>query len=180
MRLLVLALAGMAFLVIPGQEDDRAQGQVTVTVGDFFFCDDSLPPETCVTTVSAGDTVVWDYTTGIEGHTVTHCGDSCDLPTTPLWDSGPMGPGAKFSFTFDTPGTFLYYCRFHPEAMRATIVVRAQPTPTPTPVPTVTPVSSPPAANGDGGVSPLWFVLAGVGGAIVILGGGAALLRRRA
>ena len=29
------------------------------------------------------------------------------------WDSGRMDKGDTFSQTFDTPGTFGYYCQFH-------------------------------------------------------------------
>ena len=134
-----------------------AQETVTVAVGDFFFCDPSLPPGACQTVVSVGDSVVWDYSTGSEGHTVTHCGESCDAPTsTPLWDSGGLTSGQSFSHTFSEPGTYRYLCRFHPDAMRAVVLVEAVATPTepvvsPTPFPTVerspTPAPTEPAAS---------------------------------
>jgi plastocyanin len=126
-----------------------AQGTVVVTVGDFFFCDPSLVPGACQTVVSVGDTVVWEYRTGSEGHTVTHCGESCDAPTgTPLWDSGGLSPGQSFSYTFSEPGTYRYLCRFHPDAMRAVVLVEAPPTAAPTeppasPTPSVTGEASP-------------------------------------
>jgi plastocyanin len=30
-----------------------------------------------------------------------------------LWDSGNINPGASFSRTFQTAGSFPYYCTFH-------------------------------------------------------------------
>ncbi|KKL06650.1 hypothetical protein LCGC14_2593910 [marine sediment metagenome] len=126
-----LAIAFLSLLASSEADPSAAQEVTTVAVGDFFFCDPSLSPEACVITVDAGDTVVWDYLSGIVGHTVTHCGDSCDFPTeNPLWDSGALAPNERFSFTFDTPGTYIYRCDLHPLAMRATIVVEAAPTPT--------------------------------------------------
>ena len=143
--LAVMVLAGLPWgNAESGAWPVGAQGTVGVTVGDFFFCDPSLAPGACQTVVSVGDTVTWEYRTGSEGHTVTHCGDSCDAPTgTPLWDSGGLTPGQAFSHTFSEPGTYRYLCRFHPDAMRAVVLVEAAPTaaatqpaasPTPSPV----------------------------------------------
>jgi plastocyanin len=38
------------------------------------------------------------------------------------WDSGLLAPGATFTRTFSTPGTFPYHCDPHP-GMKATVVV---------------------------------------------------------
>ncbi len=118
----------IAFASLYGRAGDvaasPAPGTVTVTVGDLFFCGPMLAPAACRTAVKQGDKVLWDYTAGSVQHTVTHCGDSCDSPTSvPLFDSEPISPGQSFSFTFDVPGTYLYRCRFHPEAMRAQVLV---------------------------------------------------------
>jgi len=167
-----------------------AQETVAVAVGDFFFCDPSLAPGACQTVVSVGDTVTWEYLTGSEGHTVTHCGDSCDAPTgTPLWDSQGLSPGQTFSHTFTEPGTYLYLCRFHPAAMRAEVLVVAPPTATatqaaasptasPTSQPSPSPTPSPGAEDDDGGVASWVLILAGIGGVVVLLGGGVLALRR--
>ncbi|MBI2912341.1 MAG: hypothetical protein HYY03_00290 [Chloroflexi bacterium] len=170
-----LVVAALALLLFALAADTRPGGaqEATVTVGDFFFCDSSFPPGACQTTVQAGDTVRWDYTTGSEGHTVTHCGGSCDSPTAaPLFDSGALNPGQTFTVTFTTPGTYLYLCTFHPVAMRAAIVV----------LPPTTATAAAPgttAASEDGGGTSLWwFVLAAVGGGVVVLGGSAVLFQR--
>ncbi|MBI1802130.1 MAG: hypothetical protein HYR71_10945, partial [Chloroflexi bacterium] len=49
------------------------------------------------------------------------------------WHSGDLKTGAKFSFTFNSPGTFRYFCGFHSEPgqpldaglMNATVTVKA-------------------------------------------------------
>lgn len=190
--LFLLALAGFLALAAGTRVSTVvAQDETTVTMGDFFFCDPSFDIGACETTVSVGDTIVWEYTSGSVGHTVTHCGDSCDSPTdSPLWDSTRelmrlLAPGESFSFAFDTPGTYLYFCTIHPLAMRARVVVEARATETPGPTVTATATAIPtpqPAVTSnlgdDDGVSPWWFVLAGIGGALVVIGGGALVMRR--
>jgi plastocyanin len=56
-------------------------------------------------------------------HTVTS-GDSDGRVGTPsgLFDSGDMVQGDQFSFTFDEPGTYPYYCVPHPW-MTGTVIV---------------------------------------------------------
>jgi plastocyanin len=57
-----------------------------------------------VTTVPVGTTVTFVYNGGLP-HTVTSDAD--------LFNSGTLGEGDTFSFTFDEAGTFPYFCRFH-------------------------------------------------------------------
>ncbi|HET8945264.1 MAG TPA: plastocyanin/azurin family copper-binding protein [Dehalococcoidia bacterium] len=149
MRVYLLALLVSLLAIAPGK---AAAAEVTVEVGDFFYCSASDPVGTCETMISVGDTVRWTYDAGTEGHTVTHCGESCDSPTSsPLFDSGGLNTGGSFSFTFDTPGRYLYYCVFHPPFMRAAVVVKVPPptqTPAPaaqpaTPTPTIAPTEEP-------------------------------------
>jgi plastocyanin len=59
-------------------------------------------------TVAAGNTVTWTNA-GTTSHTTT--ADSG------AWNSGPLRPGASFSQTFNTPGTFSYHCMIHPTMM---------------------------------------------------------------
>ena len=144
-----------------------AQETTTVAVGDIWFCDDSFSAGVCETTISVGDTVSWDFSPAQLPHTTTACGADCDDPTaTPLWDSGLVADGSTFEFTFDTPGTYLYYCLVHPTLQRGRIVVQQQELPTltpttpppPTPRPSQTPTSTPPTpglrgdANCSGGI----------------------------
>jgi plastocyanin len=56
-------------------------------------------------TVKVGTTVTWVHRDGIASHTVTADDDS--------FTSGLMTNNNRFSFTFDTPGTYAYHCEFH-------------------------------------------------------------------
>ena len=116
-----------------------AQETASVAVGDYWFCDPSYREGVCVTTIAAGDTVVWDSALASQPHTVVECGASCDAPTAqPIWDSGVIQGGATFSRTFPSPGSYLYYCDLHPTLMRGRIIVGAG-TGTPGPSATATP-----------------------------------------
>lgn len=71
-------------------------------------------------TVAKGTTVTWVNTDSVV-HTVdsgTH-----DSPTG-LFDSGPLQRMQSFSYTFDSPGTYVYHCDPHPY-MIGTITVTA-------------------------------------------------------
>ncbi|PYJ44155.1 MAG: hypothetical protein DME80_07055, partial [Verrucomicrobia bacterium] len=104
---------------------------VTVMVGPNCFC--FSPSEV---TISPGDTVRWTWSSG--GHSTTS-GNPC----TPngLWDSGILNQGAMFTHTFNSVGSFPYFCSPHcSEGMTGMVtVVNASPTPTATPPPSPTP-----------------------------------------
>ncbi len=58
---------------------------------------------------------------------MTECGDSCTSPTlSPQFDSGLVADGSTFEFTFDSPGTYLYYCAIHPTLQLGRIIVLSQ------------------------------------------------------
>lgn len=139
--LVLAAIAALVGVLIAGAGPTAATTH-PVTVGDFFFCDPNVPAGACQTVINAGDTVTWEHGSGSANHTVTECGDSCDVPTSsPLFDSPILKPGNSYSFTFQKAGTYLYQCQFHPTQMRASVVVRAPPaTPTPAPTPTQAPL----------------------------------------
>ena len=156
-----ITAAGLLWLLAgPGLWPAAAQETVVVDVGDIWFCDQSQSGEECETTISAGDTVSWDFTPStVFPHTVTECGESCSSPVSKeeaLWDSGLIpagstGEDAKFTYLFDTPGTYLYYCQVHGTGQVGRIVVlgdaeititaTAPPPPTQTPTPSPTPTN---------------------------------------
>lgn len=65
-------------------------------------------------TVTAGTTV---EVTNLDGATHTWTSDD------EVWDSGNLGTGDSFEFTFDEPGEYGYFCRIHPFQMTGTITV---------------------------------------------------------
>ena len=67
-------------------------------------------------TVSSGTLVNWTNDDNTV-HTVT----SANLP--PIFDSEIMPPGKKYTFTFDSPGSYDYFCLLHPFMTGQVIVV---------------------------------------------------------
>jgi len=113
----------------------------TVTVASVNF---RFEPET--RSVNVGDVVRWTFAG--DPHTVTS-----GEPGSPdgRFDSGIKEAGGSYQVTFDSAGTFPYFCQIHPEQMVGTIVVTgATPTQTaastPTPRPTARPTTRPTAA----------------------------------
>ena len=92
----------------PGACDDP-QDRVTVTIRDFRFD----PAEVCL---AEGGTVTW-VNQGAEIHT------SSSAAQPRVWDSGFLAPGAEYTRTFPTAGTYAYLCLPHP-FMTAAVVVR--------------------------------------------------------
>src|SRR5947209_1106227 len=76
---------------------------VTVMVGPNCLC---FMPSTV--TIHPGDTVQWTWSSS--GHSTTS-----GTPCTPngLWDSGIQNQGHTFSRTFNTVGSFPYFCTPH-------------------------------------------------------------------
>jgi plastocyanin len=69
-------------------------------------------------TIPRGTIVTWvnmDFTQ----HTVT---SGTEQAPTGVFDSSPLGHMQSFSYTFNTPGTYSYYCDLHPN-MTGTIRV---------------------------------------------------------
>ena len=114
---------------------------VVVESGNLYFCDPSFQNGVCDTAITAGDTVTWDNVENI--HTVTQCSEGfADCPLSGGFDSGFLSPGDTFSVTFDTPGTFFYWCDLHPIEMRGRVLVQAQEAATPTPAATAEPTET--------------------------------------
>ena len=92
--------------------DEPAAAAVTVDMENFAFSSTEL-------TVSTGTAVTWVNRDGGPKHSATASDGSFD---TDLFDSGEQA-----TITFDTPGTFVYYCLLHgaPDGsgMAATITV---------------------------------------------------------
>ena len=65
-------------------------------------------------TVQVGTTVI-----ATNNDPFTHTWSSVD----DLWDSGNLGDGDSFAFTFEDVGTYSFICRIHPGEMGGSIVV---------------------------------------------------------
>jgi len=91
-------------------------------------------------TIHQGDQVKWTW--GSDGHSTTS--GSPGMPNG-IWDSGVINSGSTFTHTFNSVGTFPYYCTVHGGCcgMVATVTVVA-PSPTPTPTP---PLAGPPVVT---------------------------------
>jgi len=169
----LIALAAAVMLPV-GRETLAQPATTTVQVGDYYFCDPSYVNGVCETTVDEGDTIEWQFA-GNELHSTTECGDDHDTCSAPhLWDS-PLMDSGSFSYTFDTPGTYLYRCQAHTFEMRCevTVLAAAQPTPTPQASPQASPLAATPtpaavpsgggAPPADGGATLSWLAVVGGG-----------------
>lgn len=113
--LTVIMLAGMMAVVSCGSspqpapqptETNPVPAAVEIEIANLAFS-----PATV--TVAAGTTVTWTNKDSVP-HTATS--------RTPLFDSGKLDGGGKFSYTFNQKGTFEYYCTFHPNMAGKVIV----------------------------------------------------------
>src|SRR3954468_9470808 len=130
LTLVVIAAASLIFC----PETTRAM-TVDVTIGpggQLVFSPSSV-------TIHPGDAVRWTW--GSSGHSTTS-----GSPGQPngIWDSGIHNQGATFTRTFNSAGTFPYYCVPHGGCcnMVGTVAVVSE-TPTPTPRPSSTPTATP-------------------------------------
>jgi len=130
----VLFVTVLAWLLLAGIGTADA-ATVTVAAVNFEF-------QPASRSAHVGDVVRWTFAG--DPHTVTS-----GTPGSPdgRFDSGIKDPGASYQVTFDTAGTFRYFCQIHPEQMTGTIVVTAgtEPAPTPTAKPTAKPTARPTA-----------------------------------
>ncbi len=109
--LLVGAFAGQTQLAI--LSNSGSKGDITIVLGAGSLTTGGFNPGNF--TVKAGTTVTW-FNADAATHTVTS--------TTGVFDSGTFPSGHSYSYKFNTPGTFPYYCVIHPN-MKGTIIVTA-------------------------------------------------------
>ncbi|HEX5489964.1 MAG TPA: plastocyanin/azurin family copper-binding protein [Candidatus Udaeobacter sp.] len=129
---IVLIAAATYFVVYPNAVS-AATFEVTIGPGgNLVFSPSSV-------TIHTGDKVRWTWASS--GHSTTS--GSPGVPNN-IWDSGIHNEGATFIHTFNSAGTFPYYCVPHGGCcnMVGSVIVVSE-TPTPTPRPTATPTSTP-------------------------------------
>ena len=135
-RVIILVTAATSLIFYP-----KAASATTVDVtvgpnGNLVFSPSSV-------TIHPGDQVRWTFSSA--GHSTTS-----GSPGQPngIWDSGIRDQGAIFTRTFNSAGTFPYYCVPHGgccNMVGTVVVVSETPTPTPTPRPTATATPHPTA-----------------------------------
>jgi len=123
---LVLLLATAVSLI--GYPNPASAATVNVAVGWYGGLIDFNPGSV---TIHPGDQVNWVWLTS--GHSTTS--GSPGMPSG-IWDSGVRSQGAAFTHTFNSVGTFPYYCTRH-LGVGQVIVMSATPTPTPPPGPPI-------------------------------------------
>jgi len=112
--LATLATVAMCLFAFAGSAS--AVGPTAISIVDMSF-------QPADATIQAGDAVTWTVTKAIaDPHSVTS-GTPSDSGK--VFDSKTTlhANGDTFSYTFDTAGTFQYYCIVHPTQMHGTITV---------------------------------------------------------
>jgi plastocyanin len=90
-----------------------------VDVEDFFFRD--TQELTSTSHIHVGDTVQWNWISGFHSTTSGPC-PPCSQNGDGNWNSGARS-SPSFSHTFNSAGTFPYYCNVHTISMTGTIAV---------------------------------------------------------
>lgn len=90
-----------------------AAGETTIIIENYSF----NPPEI---TISRGTTVTWVNQDPFD-HQVTNDA-TASYERGAIFRSDPLPKGESYAFTFNTSGTYPYYCAIHP-FMKATITV---------------------------------------------------------
>ena len=121
-RLVLVLVMAVSFI---GYPNPASAATVNVAVGWYGGLIDFNP---ALVTIHPGDQVKWVWLTS--GHSTTS-----GRPGMPngIWNSGVRSQGAIFTHTFNSEGTFPYYCTVH-MGVGKVIVMNATPTPTPPPV----------------------------------------------
>src|SRR5262245_14639458 len=152
--LIALFIAGLGFATVNRGAAAGAAATVNIAIGDNNF----TPAQV---TVNVGDTVVWTNT-GKVAHDVTALGGAFTSPR-------QLAPGATFSYTASTAGSFPYTCTLHLN-QDGTLTVQA-----------VQAVPAAPPSTGGGGMAQdaarPWLQLAAFG-ALLALGAGVLVVLR--
>src|SRR4029077_15920981 len=126
-RLMILMALVVSLISYPNQATATTFNVTVGPNGNLVFDPASV-------TIHPGDQVKWTWDSG--GPSTTS--GSPGMPNG-IWDSGIHNGGATFTRTFNSAGTFPYYCTPHSccGMVGTVMVVNASPSPTPTPTPAV-------------------------------------------
>lgn len=129
MRLL-FALAPLALVAACATTGPAVDGITPAGVDETVEMTAALRFAPTAVTINSGETVEFSNISTFT-HTVSTVADSVieqqavKLPAgAAAFDSGPIAPGATFTHTFTTPGTYQYFCQPHVgQGMIGTIIV---------------------------------------------------------
>ncbi|MDO8740748.1 MAG: cupredoxin family copper-binding protein [Candidatus Woesearchaeota archaeon] len=94
-----------------GQEQQTsAATNINIEIKNFAFSPQAI-------TIKKGSTVTWE-----QMDSAPHTATSTSSPSGAAFDSGTLNKGASWSHTFNTAGTYEYYCAIHPN-MKGKIIV---------------------------------------------------------
>ncbi|HEV3401510.1 MAG TPA: plastocyanin/azurin family copper-binding protein [Acidimicrobiales bacterium] len=122
------ALSTLGLLGACGGSDGGQAGGETAVAPQNAVTMQLIAFKPATVTVDAGATVTWTQKDpGV--HTVTsgaveQGGGGVSKVPDGRFDSGEIATGAAFTFTFDQPGTYPYFCSVHPATMRGEVRVR--------------------------------------------------------
>lgn len=97
-------------------DGSRVTADATVIIRNLAFQPDEV-------TINPGQRVRWINDDEIE-HTTTSGAPESDNAGD-VWDSGLLQPGEFYVRQFDQEGEYAYFCREHPNLMRARVIVAA-------------------------------------------------------
>lgn len=92
--------------------DQQNKSEVTVKIDDFIF-------DPTILTISTGTKVTWTNEGKVQHNVVSHSSS----PEKGL-ESELLSNGKSYSYTFDKPGTYYYFCEPHPTSMRGVVIVK--------------------------------------------------------
>lgn len=178
----LLAMGAMMPVLLLGlpREAQEAHADTTIAVGDLWFCNSSFQNGVCETVINQGETVSWNYASGASAHNSRECGANCSSPSaSPLWQLPSSATAAPWtrSFTFNTPGTYLYRCDLHTVAMRGRVVVLAPQTVGG--IAELPDVAQAPARSSDSSAGSYAALAGGLAAVLVAIAAGAWFARRR-
>ncbi|MDA4132330.1 MAG: cupredoxin domain-containing protein [Thaumarchaeota archaeon] len=101
-----------------GQQGNASSPETTfvsILAGSADSVSISFSPDQVMVAIGVNNTVTW-VNNDNAAHTITARDGS--------FDSGNIGSGGSYTYTFTTPGTYRYYCAYH-SWMTGTVVVEA-------------------------------------------------------
>ena len=89
--------------------------QVSIVPGALHLSTTAYSPDVVTVVIGVNNSVVWTNNDDVT-HTATG--------TNTTFDTHDISPGMDFQYTFNTPGTYPYYCVYHP-SMVGKVIIKA-------------------------------------------------------